>query len=176
LRISSQAAAVTPSLPFEARTAACVLLVWCLPPSVPPASTSPPLLKRSRPYILQTHTQTNSQTHTHSLSLSHTHTLTNTKVLSRHKGKGEGEGEEAEKGNKGGKSKSKTEEVVEGDALYVATACHLTVLHDEDERIAARLHPQHGSISMYHLKICMIYIYIYKYIYNILHVCMLWNK
>jgi len=96
--------------------------------------------------------------------------------LSRHKGKGEGEGEEAEKGNKGGKSKSKTEEVVEGDALYVATACHLTVLHDEDERIAARLHPQHGSISMYHLKICMIYIYIYKYIYNILHVCMLWNK
>ena len=38
---------------------------------------------------------------------------------------------------------------MEGDALYVAMACHLTVLHDEDERIAARLQPELGSIYIY---------------------------
>ncbi len=48
----------------------------------------------------------------------------------------------AQKRSKG--AENKTPEAVEGDALYVAMLCHLTVLHDEGEHIAARLDVEQG--------------------------------
>ena len=54
----------------------------------------------------------------------------------------------AQKGSKG--AENKTPEVVDGDSLYVATLCHLTVLHDEDEHIAARLDVEQGVPASLH--------------------------
>ena len=66
-------------------------------------------------------------------------------MLSRHKssrskGKGEEEEEEAADGKPPRKKAQEEEEEAEGgDAAYVAAACALSVEHDEDERVAARL-------------------------------------
>jgi hypothetical protein len=65
-----------------------------------------------------------------------------TQVLSRHKSsrsKGKGEEEEAADGNPPRKKAQEEEEAEGGDAAYVAAACALSVEHDEDERVAARL-------------------------------------
>ncbi len=63
-------------------------------------------------------------------------------MLSRHKSsrsKGKGEEEEAADGNPPRKKAQEEEEAEGGDAAYVAAACALSVEHDEDERVAARL-------------------------------------
>lgn len=60
------------------------------------------------------------------------------KVLSREKARQQREQEKL-RAEEMGVTDKRPHLVIEGDALYLSAACHLSTLHDEDDRIAARL-------------------------------------
>ena len=61
-------------------------------------------------------------------------------MLSRHKSsRSKGKDEEVAEGKPRKKAQQEDEEAEGGDAAYVAAACALSVEHDEDARVAARL-------------------------------------